>query len=225
MDWKDIERIRAPGFAIARRGYERRAVDKFLANLADWLETDAAKELGTIAVTRKLELVGKSTAHILLTTEQESEQMRRRTQEECAELRSEAEAAALATRQAADEYAKKVRDKAEQDARRTGDAASAKARQNIEEGERRRAQIEELVTQLSARRDGTLADLDHLQAQILSTIEQHSPGQRPDGPARGTAPERGDVAKAEAAEAADAAQRPAERRPKQGRAAAPPSPH
>jgi hypothetical protein len=221
MDWTDIERIRQPGFAIARRGYERHAVDKFLASLADWLETDAAKDLGKIAVTRKLELVGKSTAHILLTTEQESDRMRRRTQEECAELRSEAEAAALATRQAADEHAKKVREKAEQDGRRTSDAASAKARQNIEEGERRRAQIEELVTELSARRDVTLAELDRLQAQIVSTIEQHRPGQRPDGAAHGTPRERGDVAKADAA---DAPQRGAGRRPNQGRAAAPPSP-
>jgi hypothetical protein len=221
MDWKDIERIRQPGFDIARRGYERHAVDKFLASLADWLETDAAKDLGKIAVTRKLELVGKSTAHILLTTEQESERMRRRTQEECAELRAEAEAAALATRQAADEYAKQVRDKAEQDARRTGDAASAKARKNIEEGERRRAQIEELVTELGARRDGTLAELGRLQAQIASTIEQHKPGQRPGATVGNTARERGAGAKAQPAEVAPQA---AERRPKQGRAAAPPSP-
>jgi hypothetical protein len=223
MEWNDIERIREPGFAIARRGYERRAVDNFLANLADWLETDAAKDLGRIAVTRKLELVGKSTAHILLTTEQESEQMRRRTQEECAELRAEAEAAGRATRHAADAYAKKVCEKAEQDARRSADEASAKAKQNIEEGERRRAQIEELVTQLNARRDGALEDLERLQAEIAATIAQHRSGQRPGGAARGDRA-RAAAPKKQAEEASDAAPQPAERRPKQGRAAAPPSP-
>src|SRR5215211_8251418 len=173
MDSNRIERIRAPGFPIARRGYEQRAVDNFLASLADWLETDAATDLGQIAVTRKLEMVGKSTAHILLTTERESEEMRRRAQKECAELRSEAEAAALATRQAADKYAKKVRDKAEQDARRVSDAASGSAKQIVEEGERRRAQIEELVAELDGRRDAALAELEHLEAEIASTLERH----------------------------------------------------
>jgi hypothetical protein len=187
MDSSDMKRLRAPGFPIARRGYEQRAVDMFLARLADWLETDAATDLGQVAVARKLELVGKSTAHILLATEQESEQMRRRAHEECAELRSEAKAAALATRQAADEYATKVRDKAEQDARRAADAASAKAKQ------------------------------DKLQAEIGSTIERHRPGKPRQG-ARGS-----DRTNDRAEKPADGAGQPTERRPKQGRAAAPPS--
>jgi DivIVA domain-containing protein len=55
MDWKDIDRIRTPGFALARRGYDKHEVDRFLARLADWLETDAATEIGQMAVTRKLE--------------------------------------------------------------------------------------------------------------------------------------------------------------------------
>jgi cell division septum initiation protein DivIVA len=217
MDSSDMKRLRAPGFPIARRGYEQRAVDMFLARLADWLETDAATDLGQVAVARKLELVGKSTAHILLATEQESEQMRRRAHEECAELRSEAKAAALATRQAADEYATKVRDKAEQDARRAADAASAKAKQTIEEGERRRAQSEEVVSELNARRNQALAELDKLQAEIGSTIERHRPGKPRQG-ARGS-----DRTNDRAEKPADGAGQPTERRPKQGRAAAPPS--
>jgi molecular chaperone DnaK (HSP70) len=218
MDSNHIERIRAPGFPIARRGYEQRAVDNFLASLADWLETDAATDLGQVAVQRKLELVGKSTAHILLTTEQESEQMRRRAREECAELRSEADAAALATRQAADEYAKKVREKAEQDARKASDAASAKAKQIVEEGERRRAQIEELVNELDTRRNRALAELDHLRAEIATTLERHSPAERREGARSRNRKQSG------ATEPADGEEQPAERRPRQGRAAAPPSP-
>ena len=87
MDWNEIERLRIDGFTVARRGYDRREVDKFLGALMDWLETDAPKDLGGMAVKRKFELAGKSTAQILLTTEKESEQMLRETEEECANLR------------------------------------------------------------------------------------------------------------------------------------------
>jgi cell division septum initiation protein DivIVA len=243
MDWNDIERMRVEGFPIVRRGYDRRSVDKFLTELADWLETDAATDIGQKAITRKLELVGKSTANILLTTEQESEQMRRRAEEECAELRSDAEAAALATRRAADEYAKKVCDKAEQEARQIQAAASAKAKQNIEEGQRRRAQIEDLVDDLNARRDHALAELDHLRDELGAAIESHRGG-RSDGETggkasdgtpvktraagRAKAPER-EAAKAPEGEAAkapdDGATPPAgQRRSARGRAAAPTPP-
>ena len=128
MDWNEIERLRIDGFTVARRGYDRREVDKFLGALLDWLETDAPKDLGGMAVKRKFELAGKSTAQILLTTENESEEMLRQTEEECADLRDQAEAASREVRRAADEHAAKVREKADEDARRTGEAASAKAK-------------------------------------------------------------------------------------------------
>jgi cell division septum initiation protein DivIVA len=172
MDWEEIERLRVEGFTPARRGYDRHEVDKFLGALLDWLETDAAKDLGGAAVKRKLELAGKSTAQILLTTENESEQMRRQTEKECAELRSEAEAAALEARRAGDEYAKKVRQNAE--------AASAQAKRMAEEGERRRAQIEALIGELDARRDGALRELERLHGELTSTIEKHKSNARSD---------------------------------------------
>ena len=173
MDWNEIERLRVDGFTVARRGYDRREVDKFLGGLLDWLETDAAKDLGGMAVKRKLELAGKSTAQILLTTENESEQMLRQTEEECADLRSQTEAASREARRAADEHAAKVREKADEDARRTGDAASAKAKRLVEEGERRRAQIEAVIGDLEEHRDGALQELQRLQGELASTIEQH----------------------------------------------------
>ena len=176
MDWRDIEQRRVQGFSVARRGYDRREVDKFVAALGDWIETDAGKDLGDAAVKRKLELVGKSTAHILLTTEKESEQLRAQTEEECAELRSQAEAASAEARRAADEYAKKVREKADQDARRTSEAAAAKARGIVEEAERRRAQIDVVIAELDARRDDTLRELERLRGELVSTIAEHKPG-------------------------------------------------
>jgi hypothetical protein len=178
MDRTVIERLRVEGFTVARRGYDQREVDKFLTALTEWLETDAAKDLGGMAVMRKLELAGKSTAQILLTTEKESEQMRLQTEEDCAELRSRAEAAALEARKAADEYAKKVRDRADEYARGTGETASAKAKRTIEEGERRRAQIDTVIGTLDSRRNDTLQDLERLQGELVATIEKHREGPR-----------------------------------------------
>ena len=178
MDWNEIERLRIDGFTVARRGYDRREVDKFLGALLDWLETDAPRDLGGMAIKRKFELAGKSTAQILLTTENEAEQMVRQTEEECADLRSQAEAASREARRAADEHAAKVREKADEDARRTGEAANAKAKRVVEEGERRRAQIEAVIGDLEARRDGALQELQRLQGELASTIEQHNAGAR-----------------------------------------------
>jgi hypothetical protein len=223
MDSTDTERLRAPGFPIARRSYEQRAVDTFLARPADWLETDVATDLGQVAVTRKLELVGKSTAHILLATEQESEQMRRRAHEDCAELRSETKAAALATRQAADEYATKVRDKAEQDApgsrcgKRESDA-DHRRRRTPAGAERRARQRAECAPQPGAGGAGQPVRRDRLHHRTAPTGKhRHRPGSTGWACAGATAPTTAEGL------AGDVGQ-PADRRPGQRRAAAPPSP-
>jgi colicin import membrane protein len=191
MDWKDIDRLRDPGFTVARRGYDHREVDRMLASLVDWLETDAAKELGDLAVKRKLEFVGKSTARILLTTEEEAEQLRHLTEEECAELRSAAEAASLEAREAADAYAKKVRAKADEDARQTTEGARAEAKRVVDAGERRRAEVEAVVSELEARRDRTIQEMDRLRAELSSTIGTHES----DGPGAGKPGNDGQTAK------------------------------
>jgi hypothetical protein len=164
MDWNDIDRLRDPGFTVARRGYDRREVDRLLGTLVDWLETDAAKQIEELTIKRKLEFVGKSTARILLTTEEEAEQLRRLSEDECEELRAAAEAAALDVRRAADDYARRVRAQADEEAERT-----------TGEGERRRAEIEAVVSELEARRDATIRELDRLRAELSSAIGTHEP--------------------------------------------------
>jgi hypothetical protein len=84
-DWKDIEQLRVQGFrslAAATTGA------RSTSSLPPWGtgSRPTVKDLGDLAVKRKLELVGKSTAQILLTTEKESEKLRAQTEEECAEL-------------------------------------------------------------------------------------------------------------------------------------------
>ena len=174
MDWTHFEQLRVSGFTMVRRGYDKREVDRFLGSLAEWLETDAATELGDEAVQRKLELVGKSTAHILLTTEKESQELRRRTQTEVAEQREKADAAAKDTRGRADEYAATTRERAEEQARRTKEAATEQARKTVEEGDRRRAAAEAVVSELTKQRDAIVAELEQMRGELLTTISKHS---------------------------------------------------
>jgi DivIVA domain-containing protein len=174
MDWTHFEQLRVSGFTMARRGYDKREVDRFLESLAEWLETDAATELGDEAVQRKLELVGKSTAHILLTTEKESQELRRRTQAEVTELRDQADAAGKDTRTRADEYAATTRERADEQARRTKEAATEQARKTVEEGDRRRAAAEAVVADLERQRDAIVAELEQMRGEMLATIAKHS---------------------------------------------------
>ena len=140
MDWKDLELgCATPGFGSARRGYDRHEVDRFLgAASSDWPQTDAARDLGHLAVTRKLELVGKSTTHVLLAAEQEAEELLSQAEADIAELRQQAQDDARDVRAAADEYAAKTREE-----------ANAEASETIEEGLRHRARIDDEINELT----------------------------------------------------------------------------
>jgi len=187
VDRNDIARLRSPGFTPARRGYDKHEVDKFLEQLVDWLETDAANDIGDLAVRRKIELIGKSTAHILETAEQESEELRRLTETECAELRAQAEADANEVRDDADTYASEVRARAEGEARQARDEATAEASETIEEGLRRRGQIDDEIHGLEAHRDTVLHELTRMRSELAETIDGHVPAEH-DGPVAHPAP-------------------------------------
>ena len=165
MDRNDIERLRDPGFTIARRGYDQREVDEFLGALVDWLETDAAKELGEVAVTRKLELVGKSTARILLTAEEESAQLRRATEEDSRE-------AALERRGRVAEGASSGRRVCGRPTGEGGRGCASDghggARQGDRDRRRRRTppgRIEAVVIELKSQRDHTVQELERLRSR------------------------------------------------------------
>jgi DivIVA domain-containing protein len=174
VDWKDLDRLRNPGFSFGRRGYDRHEVDRFLEQLVDWLETDAARDLGHVAITRKLELVGKSTTHIMLAAEQEAEELLRQAEADITELRKQAEAAANVVRAEADEYAAKVRED-----------ATAEASETIEDGLRRRARIDDEIKELDERRDAALERMEALRTELAATMEGHRPVAPPEAPANG----------------------------------------
>jgi hypothetical protein len=81
--------------------------------------------------------------------------------------------------------------------------AGAKAKGIVEEGERRRAQIETVIAELDARRDGTLEELDRLRRELASTIGEYAStgkargrggetnGERTDKKSAGAVAERG----------------------------------
>jgi DivIVA domain-containing protein len=174
VDWKDLDRLRNPGFGFGRRGYDRHEVDRFLEQLVDWLETDAARDLGHIAITRKLELVGKSTTHVLLAAEQEAEELLSQAEADIAELRQQAQDDARAVRAAADEYAAKTREEAD-----------AEASETIEEGLRHRARIDDEIKELDARRDAALERMAQLRTELEATMEGHRPAAAPEPPPNG----------------------------------------
>jgi DivIVA domain-containing protein len=180
VDQRHIDRIRNPQFPVARRGYDQRDVDNFMLELAEWLESRAAEEVGSFAVKRKLEMVGRSTANILMTAEKEAEELHETAEGEAAELIDRADTAARKTRQGAEAYANQLRENVKREADERLAAATSKARATVEEGERRRASLESEISQLESLRDRVLADLERLGKELDTTVDRHRPDSSPD---------------------------------------------
>ena len=53
VDQTSLDRIRNATFPSSRRGYDKNEVEKFLARLADWLETGAGEESRSDTVNRR----------------------------------------------------------------------------------------------------------------------------------------------------------------------------
>jgi DivIVA domain-containing protein len=197
VDQTSLDRIRNATFPAARRGYDKHEVEKFLARLADWLETGAGDEARSDTVKRELERVGQRTGAILAQAEDSAQQIRAEAQEEvrgtiesakaeAEKTRSEADAYSSQTRVAADAYAEETRQsaeheaaatraQAEQDARETIEGAQAQARRIVEEGTQRREDIEAVIADLLRRRDDVLADTEELSSRLSAAVSDHRP--------------------------------------------------
>jgi hypothetical protein len=130
--------------------------------------------------------VGQRTASILATAEDSAEAIRGDAEEEAAETTGQARAAAAATRESADEYSKKTRDaadayaakvrgEADENVARSHEAAQAKSKRIVDEGTARRRDIEAVITDLVARRDGVIADANELAAQLRQVADGYTP--------------------------------------------------
>jgi DivIVA domain-containing protein len=202
VDQTSLDRIRNATFPSSRRGYDKHEVEKFLARLADWLETGAGDESRSDVVKRELEKVGQRTGAILAQAEDSAQQIRAEAEEEArgtvntanmeaTETRSGADQYSTETRSSADAYAQQTRSAAEQDAaatraqaqeeaRETIASAQAQARRIVEEGTRRREDIEAVIADLVRRRDDVLADTDELTSKLNAAVSQHRPDQGSD---------------------------------------------
>jgi DivIVA domain-containing protein len=193
-----IERIRNATFPLSVRGYDRSEVDTYLAELADWLETGGGGGAAAVeAVRTELERIGEQTAQILTEAHQAGEGIRadasagvrqqlveaNRTSET---VRAEAAEYAADTRDEADAYARKVRGEADAYASRTTaeiegelaedrEAAKKDADRTIAEANKRKADIESVITDLEKRRDAVLAELERLASGIAGTATEHRP--------------------------------------------------
>src|SRR3954453_19977786 len=202
VDQTSLDRIRNATFRSARRGYDKHEVEKFLARLADWLETGAGDESRSDTVKRELERVGQRTGAILAQAEESAQQIRAEAEEEARgtintanmhaeETRTEVDNYARETRTSADAYAEQTRTAAEEvlssaqgeadaKAREAIQGAEAQARRIVEEGTQRREDIEAVIADLVRRRNDVLADTEELTARLPAAVSEHRPAEGAD---------------------------------------------
>ena len=228
MDPDSIDRIRSATFPLARRGYDKREVDRFLSKLADWLETGGADQARTELVRRELERIGEQTGKLLTDAHDAGEQLRAEAEGEAQRIaeetqleaeqvrataddyagearaaadayavqtraeaddygeqaRSEADAYSATTREGADAYAAKlreevgeaaaeVRSRADRDAERMVERARAESRRIVDEANRRRCDVEAVISDLEHRRDAVVAEMRRLSSELEGTATHH----------------------------------------------------
>jgi DivIVA domain-containing protein len=174
MEQSSIERIRTATFPVERRGYDKREVEHFLSRLADWLETGGGDQAREEIVRRELERVGHHTAGLLASAQDGAEEIRAEAEERAAGTRERADAYSKQTREAADEDAQGLRAEAERQARELVEGAEAEARRIVEEAQVRRREIEVLISDLAARREGVVAEANRLADELREVSARHA---------------------------------------------------
>jgi DivIVA domain-containing protein len=223
VDEHSIARIRNPNFSHSVRGYDRGEVDRFLAEVADWLRTGGGDDAAANeAISAELERVGELTAGILTEAHATAQAIREDASLEVRQqlvdanvtaesLRSEAGEYSADTRDEADAYARKVRAEADayvERARSETDAeieeergrAEKEAKRIVAEAAGRKADIEALISDLEQRREAVLAELERLASGIAGTATEHRPLKGEDKNADATAADPAGEENADAAE-------------------------
>ena len=180
-----IEELKTIQFPTERRGgYDRRAVDAYLAELADWLETGGEDDARRAVIQRAMSDVGERTGSILSSAQESADRLTSEAQAEAERLRSTTEQTAAKVRTDAEQAAAKIRSEAEHKA---AEAAAAEAKALTEEAEARLAEaeaaaaartrgIEQEIAGLVRKRRDVVANLEQLDAEMRLAIE--GPGER-----------------------------------------------
>lgn len=186
-----IEGLRTTQFPTERRGgYDREAIDSYLAEFADWLESDDAKRA---IAKREIEQVGERTGAIitaaqdgadkitseaqaeadarLADAERETSEQRAATEAYVAETRTAADEGARSTREAAESEAAQARSEADEHARLTIREADERLERAAREAEERTAGVENEIADLAAKRDLLVANLESMVAGIRTAID------------------------------------------------------
>ncbi len=148
MDQQQIDRMRNPQFALARRGYDQREVDHFMLELAEWLENGGLEEAGSYAVTRRLERAGETTSRVLAAAQTEADQIVKDATAEARRTIGDAEEAA--------------HNKLEQ--------ARAQARGIVDEAESKRAAIRDTINQLKEIQRRVVAEMGGLRDELSAAV-------------------------------------------------------
>jgi DivIVA domain-containing protein len=204
VDEHSIERIRNANFSHSVRGYDRPEVDRFLAELADWLETGGGEHAASLeAVRTELERVGEHTAGILteahaaadairadaaaqvrqqlVDVNATAESLRAEAGEYAGDTRDEADAYARKVRSEADTYADQTRSEADAEIEEERASATKEAERLVGDANRRKAEVEKVISDLEQRRDAVIAELDRLASGIAGTATEHRPSGATEG--------------------------------------------
>jgi DivIVA domain-containing protein len=91
------------------------------------------------------------------------------------QTRRDADGYAENTRQASDEQAASIKAKSEDEARERVETAKAQAKRIVEEGVKRRRDIEAVISDLVRRRDEVLRETERLGDQLTTAVQDHKP--------------------------------------------------
>jgi DivIVA domain-containing protein len=127
VDQDSVDRIRSATFPLARRGYDRHEVERFLNEIADWLETGGTDEARADLVGEDLDKIGKQVSNILTEAHDAARTMRAEAEREVRQQLADANRKAEAIREEADQYAGETREEADALLMKTRSEANAQA--------------------------------------------------------------------------------------------------
>jgi DivIVA domain-containing protein len=170
-----IERIRSATFPIARKGYDKREVERFLTSLADWLEGGGADEALSDVIKRELERVGQKTGAILAAAHEAAEEIRLEAEEEAGRTIEDARREEMRIRALVEEYDSRGREEADRYAEETRQEADLYASRTRQDADRYSA---EGIAEADGYSTRTRADADAYAEEVRAKAERDAEEQR-----------------------------------------------